>query len=77
MICETGGVDGLASNSEGLEAAQSQSVSPHSAAQEIDPEADHSIRAALSDGGYDESRMTPYVPDVHGELNDSALHLSC
>ena len=52
-------------------------VSPHSAAQEINSEADHSIRAALSGSGYDEARMTPYVPDIHGERNDSSLHLSC
>ncbi len=51
-------------------------VFPHSAAQEIGSEADHSIRAALSDGGYNEA-LTPYVPDIHGEQNDSSLHLNC
>jgi hypothetical protein len=51
---------------------------PHSAGQEIDSEADHSIRAALSGGDrYDEAPMTPYVPDTHGERDDFSLHLSC
>jgi hypothetical protein len=52
-------------------------VSPHSAAQEIVSAGDHSIRAALSGGGYDEAGMTPYVPDIHCERNDFSLHLSC
>jgi hypothetical protein len=53
-------------------------ASPRSAAHEIDSEADHSIRAALSGGdGRDEARMTPYLPDIHGERNDASLHLSC
>jgi hypothetical protein len=53
-------------------------ASPHSAAQELDSGADHSIRAALSGGDrYAEARIAPYIPDIHGERNDSSLHLSC
>ena len=53
-------------------------ASPHSAAQEIHAQGDHSIRAAVCGGdGYDEARMTPYIPDIHGERNDFSLHLSC
>jgi hypothetical protein len=51
---------------------------PRGVAQEIDSQADHSILAALSGGdGYDEGRITPYIPDNHSERNDSSLHLSC
>lgn len=50
---------------------------PRGVAQKIDSQADRSILAALSGDGYDEGRITPYIPDDRCERNDSSLHLSC
>jgi hypothetical protein len=53
-------------------------ASPRNTVQEIDSQANHSIRYAVSGGeGNDEARTRPYTPDNHGERYDFSLHMSC
>ena len=53
-------------------------ASPRNTVQEIDSQANHSSRSAVSGSeGYDDARVRPYTPDSHGERNDSSRHMSC
>ena len=50
---------------------------PLSAAEEMNSQADHSIRAAPSGDRHDEPQIEPYIPDTQGERSNASLHLSC